>query len=282
MIGKMTDLNSGVLRAQSLYASLHLVGKRTFLVAAWVLLLLVLQPSVQAASISYLDPPPGNTVDYTDVTEASGTDPVPLFGAPTVTGDSIDFNPVLFTALSQFGAPPVDLTDGQLTFKVHAHAGYAIKNISFNEGGITTVIGAGTANTYTDVSATGFLNISEVDGAGISVVVVPINLTFSHNANGTWRLVPDGLALTLPWTGGQLIDLNAALTAASVPYTLGATRISVNLNNGLIAQSEAGTIAFIDKKDFGGLSITVNVPEPTTMLLALASFGVLGLITRRR
>ena len=56
--------------------------------------------------------------------------------------------------------------------------------------------------------------------------------------------------------------------------------IGVDLDNTLIAQSEAGTLALIDKKDFGGVSITINVPEPTS--LALAGMGLLGLLVARR
>jgi hypothetical protein len=53
------------------------------------------------------------------------------------------------------------------------------------------------------------------------------------------------------------------------PFTLGVTKLSVDLDNALYAQSDAGTIAFIDKKDFGGLSVTVNVPEPATLCMAV-------------
>jgi hypothetical protein len=230
------------------------------------------------ASISYLPlVQSGTTVDYENITEASSTDPVPLFGAPLVSGDSIDFNPVLFNALSQFGGL-ADLTDGQLTFNVQAHAGQAIKNITFREGGITTVVGGGTDVTFTDVSAGGFLNILHVDGNPINVISVPINLSFSHQPNGTWKLGTDGVAFSLAWTGSQTLYLNSVLAANNVPFILGPTRLSIDLDNSLYAQSEAGTIAFIDKKDFGGLSITINVPEPASALLAmLAGLGLVAL-----
>src|SRR6185369_1787211 len=110
---------------------------------------------------------------------------------------------------------------------------------------------------------------------GINPIKVPINLLFNNiPADGTWELVTDGLALSRPWNGAQFIDLNAALTAAGVPFVRGATKIGVSLDNGLIAESESGSIAFIDKKDFGGLSITINIPEPTSVLLGLAAFGL--------
>lgn len=280
MIGKSLRLNNRVVRPQSSCASVRFVGQLTSLIAFSALSLAML-PSVQAASINYGNFN-GNTVVYQNVTEASGTDPVPLFGAPIVTGDSIDFNPVLFNAFSQFGAPPVDLTNGLLSFMLQAKAGFAMNNISFNEGGLTVVTGIGTDLTYTDVSADGFLNIHEVDHVGINTVTTQIHLTFSHRADGLWELVTDGLARPVVWTGSEFIDLDAVLTAANVPFAFGATKISVVLNNALIAQSESGTTAFIDKKDFGGLTITVNIPEPSTVILAVACFGLLGLIVRRR
>jgi len=61
--------------------------------------------------------------------------------------------------------------------------------------------------------------------------------------------------------------------------------ISIDLDNGLIAQSELGTLALIDKKDFGGVSITINpgpggqpdMPEPTSVVLAcLGCLALLG------
>lgn len=247
---------------------------------------LALCERAQSASINY-GSHMGTAVTYVDVTEASATDPVPLYGAPTVAGNSIDFNPVLFNALSQFGGNP-DLTDGQLTFMVVAKPGFAVQGINFAESGVTNVVGNGTNNTYTHVSAVGNVDIVEVDGVGIDEINVPINLLFMHtppassNPVGTWLLGTDGPALGVPWDGFQGISLTGVLDDHMVPYNFGVTKINVNLNNSLIAQSEEGTIAFIDKKDFGGLSITVMVPEPCSMFLSMAGLGLIGLVVRRR
>jgi hypothetical protein len=282
MTGTSLRLNHRILRSYSVRSSLRLLGRLSCLVTLSALCLAML-PSVQAASISY-GTHAGNTVIYEDVTESSGTDPVPLFGAPIVSGDSIDFNPVLFNAFSQFGSPPVDLTNGLLSFVLKAKPGFALNNVTFNEGGLTIVTGTGTDNTYTKVSAVGFLNIYEVDhiSTGINPVSTQFQMTFTHRADGLWELATDGLARPEVWTGSDFVDLDAVLTAAGVPFTFGATKVSVVLNNSLIASSESGSTAFIDKKDFGGLSITVNIPEPSTAILAVACFGLLGLSTRRR
>ena len=107
---------------------------------------------------------------------------------------------------------------------VLAKQGFGISNINFAEAGITTLAGIGTDNTYTDVSATGRVDIQEVDGVPDQYDFDSVNLTFAPNGNGTFRLVSDaGLGLSsLPWTGGQLINLNQALRHnASIPFASG-------------------------------------------------------------
>jgi hypothetical protein len=265
------------------------------------MLLLAVAQYAAASTINYPNPPMGNTVVYTGVSESSLTDPGPLFGAPTVSGDSIDFNPVGFGAFAAGGG--VDLTDGQLLFTVTAKPNFAINAISFAEAGITTLAGLGTNLTHTDVSANGNLDIYEIDGVPVSVQKVPIHLLFSPltaappalpgdpaGTSGTFQLVADaGLGLSsLPWSGNQLINLSQILTNRGIHFTRGATKIGIDLDNGLIAQSELGTLALIDKKDFGGVSITINpgpgggpdIPEPTSMVLTC--LGFLGLVGARR
>jgi hypothetical protein len=239
----------------------------------------------------------GTTVDYIDVEENSGTDPglfppnlpgLGLFGAPTIAGDSLDFSPNNFFAESQFAVPPLDTTDGHLTFGVNAKAGHAITDINFQEGGGLSVVGAGTDTTQVDVSAIGFINVLEIDGAPpIGLPVIPINLTFNFGAggNGTWRRASEGFANGFLWTGAQAIDVKGWLNANGFPTIYGATKITVSLDNSLYAESEAGSGAFIDKKDFGGLSITIDapvIPEPATWLLGMIGCLAFGASRRTR
>lgn len=56
-----------------------------------------------------------------------------------------------------------------------------------------------------------------------------------------------------------------------------ATEVDFTLDNTLLAISEAGSTAFIAKKETDGLRVT-SVPEPATMLL----FGFGGLLLRRK
>ena len=225
--------------------------------------------SAGAAPINY-GSHTGTSVTYVDVTEASTTsDAEPLFGAPVFSGNSVDFNPVGFDAEAS-GAGGNDTTGARLTFSVQAHAGDAITNIQFSEAGDTTLAGAGNDGTGTGVTAAGTLTVNSVDGAAITPIVRPISLTFTPSG-GTYGLASDGGGLPIfhtQWTGSLGVNVNSILTSAGVPFTLGATNVSVDIVNTLGAQSQTGTQALINKQDFGAVIRTVNVPEPGAAALA--------------
>jgi len=234
-----------------------------------------------AAPINYGDFA-GTTVTYTQVTEDANSagDAPPLFGPPTVSGDSLDFDPVGFSAAAA-GAGGVDITDGNLRFGIMANAGSGISQVVLSEAGDTTMAGFGTDATFTAVIARGVISILAVDGVGINTISEPFSLTFSPSG-GTFGLATDGGGGPLfaaGWTGTETIDVSAILTSKNVPYNVGATKVSINLDNTLVALSELGTESLIAKKDFGGLSITV-IPEPSTMLLL--GLAVVGLVVGRR
>jgi hypothetical protein len=228
----------------------------------------------------------GNTVQYIDVTEESNSgDALPLFGAPLYSGDSIDFNPVGFDANASNGS--TDITDSNLTFMVKSLPNFVINNITFHESGDTTLAGIGNDNTFTKVTADGVLNIHEVNGVGIPVISKLIALTFTPS-NGDYGLATDaggGPFYHTQWSGSLNVNLNQILAQNGFPNGQ-ATKISIDLDNTLSAHSQNGTSALIAKKDFGGVSITINgpngggIPEPAT--LALAIFGVGALAAGRR
>jgi len=235
-------------------------------------------PSALAAPINYgdLDDIPPGDVIYTQVTESSGTDPVPLFGAPTVTVNMLDFNPAGFTANAAGGG--ADITDGQLNFGVVVPQGtfapptVAINSISLSEAGDFTLFGIGTA--ATSVAAGLFMQatITEVDGLAVAPIIV------STSASLSWDLLLNP-GVSQGWNLGASVDLEQAIVDAGLVFNLGVTKVDVFLNNTLLAISEPSTAAFIAKKDFV-VDVSI-VPEPTAAALALMAFLGLGAVIRR-
>jgi hypothetical protein len=238
----------------------------------------------------------GTHVNYVNVTEDTAG-PLPLFGAPIVSGDSIDFNPTGFIASStNIGS---DTTDSNLVFGVTAKSGSRIRSIILAEAGDTTLggnVSAGSMGTASAVFAGGVLDIHEVDFVGINHISVPFSLTFTPSG-GTFFLGTDGGGgpiFSTMWTGSVALDIEAILIANG--FTIprgpldadgGATRISIDMDNTLQAVSELGTSATIGKKDFGVLAHVANVPhEPgggpeVPEPAALAVFATLAWTLRR-
>lgn len=246
-----------------------------------------------AASINYGNFS-GTTVDYQMVTESSSTDAVPLFGAPIISGDTLDFNPVGFSATSSNGVA-ADITDGQLLFMAQAKPGLGLGSILISERGDTSMAGFGTDATFTSVSLNGVLNISEVGGVAINTVAIPIAFASVGPSGGTFGLATDfggGPGGTIAWNGSADIDLTPANPAVAALYAaqnldpkVPVTKVSVNFDNTLIALSQAGTTSLIAKKD--QLIITFrnppggDIPEPASAMLVLLTM-VGAAVARRR
>ncbi|MCA9258986.1 MAG: hypothetical protein KDA61_07290, partial [Planctomycetales bacterium] len=106
-------------------------------------------------------------------------------------------------------------------------------------------------------------------------------------SDGTFSLSDDGAGSPMynaAWHGNQTIDLSDILEANNISFLMGATLVSVNLDNTLAVTSESGTYSFIAKKDFDVTTVPgteSNVPEPAAAsLAALIGLGLAG--TRRR
>lgn len=219
--------------------------------------------SSQAASINYGNFAVG-TVIFGNVTESSGTDAVPLYGAPDPYVVGLDFDPTSFVAFSAGGG--ADITDGQLNFTVTNPNG--ISSIALTESGDYTLIGTGTAATLTNAGANIAIKILEIDG----VAVTPFSIS-GGNASVAFNLLANS-GTVKPWSLG--VSANIASQLANLNPRLGATKIEVVIDNSLIAISESTSVASISKKDF---TIEIpNVPEPTLA----AGLSFLGLAGRRR
>ena len=225
----------------------------------------------------------GDTVWYRTVTEDTNTgDAQPLFGAPTISGDSLDFNPIGFSA-SATGENGVDQTDGQLFFMIESKDGSGLKSLELSEAGDVSLTGFGTAGTFAAVRSLISIDILETNLGPVNVnSQTTMNFTPS---DGDFDQATDGGGGPLfssNWTGGALIEFGAILSDNGHAGEV-ATKVNINLDNVLSAISEAGTVATIAKKDVdtSGLTIEVNIiPEPATALLAVG--GLLTIAASRR
>jgi hypothetical protein len=206
----------------------------------------------------------GLNYDFNGVSEASGTDPAPLFGTPTISNDTLSFTPVNFSAYAQNNG--IDLTDGTLTVLTIAAKGNAsIDAVTFFEAGDYALVPPapstkGTAETRVLANLAVFLSITEIDG----VAITPINVSSSTQLFGTDITANRGIGLL--WSGGKTVDLDSV--AAANGFSGRITKVTLNIDNTLFAESESNTEAFIAKKQF---QVTV-IPEPGSLaLLALGS-----------
>ena len=219
---------------------------------------LAFNATARGATINYGDfNLPG--IMFQQVTESSGTDPVPLYGPPSPFPIGLDFDPMNFTSSSAGGL--ADITDGQLNFTIMSlPGGPPINFVNLFEAGDYSMAGGG-GNASTSVFAGAIIRatITQVNG----LPVVPINVP-PVSASFTDGLPPNQIAA--PWSLGVGSNIAAALGPGQ-----NATKVEVVINNSLVTTSQANTLAFIAKKEF---RIDTNIPEPSTLLIsAVASIG---------
>ena len=231
----------------------------------------------QGAPMTY-GPYTGDTVTFVSVTEASVTDPLPLFDEPAVVGNSLIFDPTSSFVAETIGLS-ADPTDGKLDILIEADGSQGIRGIDLEESGSVSLSadnenGAAMAAVSTPIK----LIVRAVDGEEQEdPPVLETEVAFSPSG-GIWIFTEDGFLSNEPWSGSLSIDVTGFLSDKGISGS--ATRVLVTLDNILFASSQAGAEAYIDKKEF---RIVVRTPEPTTLaLLAIAAGCALLMIARRK
>ena len=235
-----------------------------------------------SANISFAQPIPYGNFNathymFTNVTENS-TSPghvgQVLFGVPTVTDDSMAFNPLNFSSQSTAGPGGFasDSVDGLLQFGIMANAGSFISQFNFNERGDYTLNGLPTALAQATVGCSLNIRVTQVNGIFITPIGFNSSLIFSPSG-GIYNFPPSASAA--PWTGSGLFDIDAFLFSRNIQGH--ATKIEISLDNVLTTFASNGSTARIVKKQAEGVTIDVT-PAPG----AAALLGLGGLLAARR
>lgn len=219
------------------------------LTAGIVLLSQTLAGAAFAASVTLS----GTTVDYTFDDALLG-----LFGPASVSGNTLYFTPVNFSAQSLNGAG-FALTNATVNIQVTAHTDWLFSSIDLTEKGSYMLLGAGSS---ADVG--GQMRVFDV--------AHPLaDLTSSIlSANALDQV---GLA-TNNWTAGASADLSAWNSAQT---------INVTIQNLLLASTGVSpSLALVEKNFVGLTTVMAPVPEASTYAMMLAGLGLVGLAVARR
>lgn len=212
----------------------------------------------------------GTDVMYLNISEDTREEPEALFGAPDIVGNTMDFDPLSFTAeaSSSTGTNESDITDGQLNFTIMSNeASFPIEQVIINESGDYTLAGLGSAQATASVSAPVQYAITHVNGV---ILGAPIsgNANLAFSPTGGSYVLPGDAGTGIIWNGNLTLDITAILAAEMVDGH--ATKIEFALDNTLSVAAADGGSAFIAKKDSG---VKVMIPEPSS--LSLLGLGLL-------
>lgn len=251
---------------------IRLLFSRSALALAISCLFVVAAPAAFAGSYGDFSSPTG-TVTFRNVTDLND-----LFGAPTVSANTLDFTPVDFETTCSGSCGAGTSVSDTLTFQIDSDAGYFIEDIILSEAGDTLIndfsIPIGFA--ATTIVGNVVIDVLELDNSTVNGINGNAQMVFTED--GTYDTSNEGNG-TYGWTGQLALDIDALIAGAG--QTGRATLVQISLVNTLTAFAENGAVAIVEKKDADGLAITV-VPEPGTALLFALGLGGLSIAGRSR
>jgi hypothetical protein len=214
---------------------------------------------------------------YLDITEDTRDTPNMLFGVPDITGNRLDFDPTMFRA-----GPIGDgstITDAQLNFTLMSNEDdFEITDVIIREQGDFTLTGLGSAEALATVGTRVIFTITQLNGADPPDLLPTGSeiMFFTPDATGQFSLDDEGISTAEEWTGaldldiaGFLLGVDPEICPSCADGTAFATKIEFAIDNTLTAAAANGGSAFIAKKDFNG--VTITIPEPS-------SLGLLGVL----
>lgn len=248
------------------------MSRTTRLVALAIVLLLGSAGSALAASYGDFTDPTG-FVSYRNVQDVNG-----LFGAPSVSLNSLDFTPLDFEARCSQCPTGVSTSD-ILTLDIDTIAGRAVSEVRVTEGLDFSVLSFDpTGFAAASVSANLFIDVLEVDGVAVNGINASASILYTpSNASVFGFGTQSGIM-----TGDLTIDVAQIIAAAGAVGD--ATLVRISLDNTLsVFHDGSGGEARIRKRDADFVSMTIVVtgtPEPTTAVLLLG--GLAGLAAQGR
>lgn len=211
-----------------------------------------------------------DTVTFVDVTE-NNIETNLFYDDFSSVGDTLLFDPNGF-AVQVSPGPGSSLLDSELEMMISANDGYALTSLQFDEAGDYTLSGDGSIN----ASIPYFWEIVEVDGVAVAPITGSGQTSFVAGVSGTgiiWGLDFD-------------INIDHQLTIAEATMGeigTGVTKLNLRFDNSLTATANnASSVAFIKKKQVGGITVNTHelVPEPNSLGMIL--LGLAGLMIKRR
>lgn len=203
-------------------------------------------------------------------------DAVSLFGAPSVVGDSIIFDPTTFSA-SSTGEDGLVLTNATINIMIEAQDGYNLDTASLTEAGDYIMWGMGGDFATSSVSVGGQLRVRDAANTLLATDSIAASEPFDKY-NPAFCMSPNN------WTATAGIDLSGGDWD-------GVNSIVLKVENLLAAYTEPSSfpgpegplLAFIEKKEVGVSIGTSVIPVPAAFwLFGSGMLGMIAIARRKR